>query len=73
MSDDIPRQDRKLPVSTRALRNIRYLVEKASRGVHSEARMVRADKLPILKALAGAKAELDKILQLDMFSPDQLE
>jgi len=35
--------------------------------------MVRADKLPILKALAGAKAELDKILQLDMFSPDQLE
>jgi hypothetical protein len=35
--------------------------------------MVRADKLPILKALAGAKDELDKILQLDMFSPDQLE
>lgn len=65
--------DRKVPVSTRRVRNLRLLVEKASRKIHSDVRINVDDKKQVLGMLAAAKKELDMILQLEMFSPGQLE
>jgi len=65
--------DKKIPISTRKLRAIRNLAEKAGRAIHSNAAIHREDKKMILGVLAAAKKMIDEVLQLDLFSPDQLE
>lgn len=65
--------DRKIPVSTRRLREIRRLAEKASKAIHSNAAIHREDKRMVLGVLAAAKKLIDETLQLELFSPDQLE
>lgn len=60
-------------VDTRRIRQIRYLVERASKAVHSDGRMHAGDKKMILGKLAGAKKELDGILQLEIFPQHALE
>jgi hypothetical protein len=73
VADADPFSDRKVPVSTRKIRAIRQLAEKASRLIHSNAAIHREDKKMVLGVLAQAKKQLNSILQLEMFSPDQLE
>lgn len=63
----------KIPVSVAELRKIRHLVEVAGRLVHSNARMVRDEKVPVLANLKKAKTALDDILQLSLFPASQLE
>jgi hypothetical protein len=65
--------DKKIPISTRRLREIRRLAEKAGKAVHSNAAIHREDKKMILGVLAAAKKMIDEVLQLELFSPDQLE
>jgi hypothetical protein len=65
--------NRRVKVNTRTIRKIRWLVEQASRGVHSNGVMHREDKKMILGKLAACKKELDTILQLEMFPQHQLE
>jgi hypothetical protein len=64
---------RKLPVSVVDLRDIRYYVEKASRAIHGCASLRREHKVPILTELAKAKRTLDRLLQLQLFTDEQLE
>jgi hypothetical protein len=64
---------KKIRVNTRDVRRIRFLVEKASRGIHSDGRMLREDKKMLLGLLAVVKKDLDSWLQLELFSQDQLE
>jgi hypothetical protein len=64
---------RKVRVDTRQIRKIRWLVEHASKAVHSDGRMHVGDKKMVLGKLAGAKKELDSILQLEMFPQHALE
>lgn len=64
---------RMVRVDTRTVRKIRWLVEQASRGVHSNGVINREDKRMILGKLAACKKELDKVLQLEMFPQHQLE
>lgn len=65
--------NRRVPVSTRKIRDIRRLVVKASGAIHSNAGIHREDKKMVLGVLAAARKELDSILQLEMFTPDQFE
>lgn len=65
--------DRKVKVSTRQIREIRRLVEAAGAKIHSDVRLHREDKEMILGILKRAKGLIDPILQLEMFSPSQLE
>lgn len=60
-------------VDTRKLRKVRWLVEQASKAVHSDGRMHVGDKKMVLGKLAGVKRELDGILQLEMFPQSALE
>lgn len=62
-----------IPVSVAELRRIRWLVEKSSRLIHSDGRMVNDDKRAVLGPLAEVKRTIDKFLQLELFSADQLE
>lgn len=63
---------RRLPMSIMDLRELRLLVERSSRAVHSNANMVRQDKVIVLSHLAKAKRIIDAALQLELFSDDQL-
>lgn len=63
----------RIPVPVADLRKMRYLVETASRLVHSNARMLRDEKLLVLRAQAALKKYLDDILQLSLFPSSQLE
>lgn len=63
---------RRLPVSIMDLRELRLLVERSSRAIHSNANMVRQDKVIVLSHLAKAKRLIDSALQLELFSDDQL-
>lgn len=72
-SDIADLSTRNVRVSTRDIRAIRFLVEKASKKIHSDGRISREDKTMILGTLAGAKKRLDKILQLEMFPQHALE
>lgn len=67
------RRSKRVPITTVQLRRIRWFVEKASRGVHSNARMANDEKRAVLALLANAKKELDTVLQLELFSEDQLD
>jgi len=67
------RRAKRVPVTTTQLRRIRWMVEKASRGVHSNARMANDERRAILGFLAVAKRELDTCLQLELFSESQLD
>lgn len=73
MSDTDGLTSRLVRVDTRKIRQIRWLVELASKAVHSDGRMHVGDKKMILGKLAGAKKELDIILQLEMFPQHQLK
>jgi hypothetical protein len=64
---------KKIRVDTRQVRRLRFLVEKASRGIHSDGRMHREDKKMILGLLAVVKRDMDAWLQLEMFPQEQLE
>lgn len=59
--------------STDKINKIRWLAEKASRAVHSNGHMITADKKQVLGLLSALKKECDSLLQLSMFSPEQLE
>lgn len=65
--------DKRVQVSTQTIRRVRFLVEKASRAIHSNASIHREDKKMMLGILKAAKEDLDSILQLDMFSQAQLK
>ena len=73
MNDLAGLSSKKIRVETRAVRRLRFLVEKASKAVHSDGRMHREDKRMILGLLKVVKEDFDKWLQLEMFSQDQLE
>jgi len=68
-----PKPTKKVPVSVETLERWRGLVNKASRGIHSNAHMVNADKVPLLGALARVRKEVDDHIQLKLFSDDQLD
>ena len=73
MSDIAGLGSKKIRVETRQVRRIRFLVEKVSRGIHSDGRLHREDKKMMLGLLKLVKNDLDEWLQLEMFSQDQLE
>ena len=62
-----------LPVTVRELRKWRTLVQKASKIVHSSGYLPNGEKVPILGPLAVVKREIDKKLQLELFSSSQLK
>lgn len=59
--------------STKKIRNIAFLAEKASRAVHSNAHMATPDKRQVLGTLAQIKRECESLLQLELLTPDQRE
>lgn len=59
--------------STQKIRKIRWLVEKASRGIHSNGHMLTADKKALLGFLAACKAECSDLLQLELLTDAQRE
>lgn len=59
-------------IDTRKLRTVRDILEQVSRGIHSDGRMLHADKIKHLSRLAHGKKILDAVLQVELFTPDQL-
>jgi hypothetical protein len=68
-----PKPPKKVPVTVEALKEWQRLVIFCSRGVHSNAHMQNADKVPILGALARLKKGLASHIQLELFSDEQLD
>ena len=64
---------RKVLVSVDSLREIRRLVEGVGKRIHSDGRMHVADKRITLSMLSGVKRVLDDALQLQLFSPEQID
>lgn len=73
VSDIAGLSSKRIRVETRAVRRLRFLVEKAGKAIHSDGRMHREDKKMILGLLSVVKKDFDSWLQLEMFSQDQLE
>lgn len=67
------RKTSRIPVEVATLRAVQLSIVKASKAVHSDARMHANDKKYILFELSKVKKTVAELLQLTLFSPDQLE
>lgn len=68
-----PKPPKKIPVAVTTVEEWQRLVNFASRAVHSNAHMNKADKVPILGALAKLRKGLDDHIQLKLFDDSQLD
>lgn len=68
-----PADIRHTTFSTKKIRKILFVAEKASRAVHSNAHMSTPDRKNVLGMLASIKRECESLLQLELLTDAQRE